>query len=181
MLNANLLAKSDFLTGAFPAEYANAIGSVFDLRLRKGNDEKREFLGQMTFNGLKLGAEGPFSKRASPRRVKSSYLVNYRYSLFGLLKNVGYQIAGTSEYQDGLFKSDFAVGKRGHLSFWAMSGQSRITFLGKDIKADKPGIQPGTIHFYIKHFLIRNGYEMGGLVFLTLPRHLPSYEPPCCR
>lgn len=133
MLNANLLAKSDFLTGAFPAEYANALGSVFDLRLRKGNDEKREFLGQMAFNGLEVGAEGPFSKKS-----KSSYLVNYRYSLFGLLKNVGYQIAGTPEYQDGLFKSDFAIAKRGHLSLWAMGGQSRITFLGKDIKADKP-------------------------------------------
>jgi hypothetical protein len=51
-----------FLTGAFPAEYANALGSVFDLRLRKGNDEKREFLGQVGFNGLEVGAEGPFSK-----------------------------------------------------------------------------------------------------------------------
>ena len=137
ILNANLLAKSDFLTGAFPAEYANALGSVFDLRLRKGNDEKREFLGQMAFNGLEVGAEGPYSKKATTNPGRASYLVNYRYSLFGLLKNVGYQIAGTPEYQDGLFKTDLSVGKRGHLSIWALGGQSRITFLGKDIKADK--------------------------------------------
>ena len=70
MLNNNLLAKSDFLTGAFPAEYANALGAVFDLRLRKGNDERHEFLGQIGFNGLELGAEGPFSKQS-----KESYLV----------------------------------------------------------------------------------------------------------
>lgn len=43
------------MSGAFPAEYAHALGSVFDLRLRKGNDEKRDFLGQLAFNGnLKL-------------------------------------------------------------------------------------------------------------------------------
>ncbi len=80
MINANLLAKSDFLTGAFPAEYANALGSVFDLRLRKGNDERHEFLAQVGFNGLEVGAEGPYSKKS-----KASYLLNYRYSLFGLL------------------------------------------------------------------------------------------------
>ncbi|MEZ0483467.1 carboxypeptidase regulatory-like domain-containing protein [Fibrella aquatica] len=138
MLNANLLAKSDFLTGAFPAEYANALGSVFDLKLRKGNDEKREFLGQMAFNGLELGAEGPYSKKSDGMGGRSSYLVNYRYSLFGLLKNVGYQIAGTPEYQDGLFKTDLTVGSKGNLSVWVLGGQSRITFLGKDIDTDKP-------------------------------------------
>ncbi len=137
LLNANLLAKSDFLTGAFPAEYANALGSVFDLRLRKGNDEKREFLGQMAFNGLEVGAEGPYNKNATTTNGRASYLVNYRYSLFGLLKNVGYQIAGTPEYQDGLFKTDLPVGRRGHLSIWALGGQSRITFLGKDIDPKK--------------------------------------------
>ncbi len=36
-LNNNLLANSDFLTSAFPAEYGNAIAGVFDLGFRKGN------------------------------------------------------------------------------------------------------------------------------------------------
>jgi len=58
MLNNNLLAKSDFLTGAFPGEYANAVGSVFDVKLRRGNDEKHEFLTQVGFNGVEVGAEG---------------------------------------------------------------------------------------------------------------------------
>jgi len=35
-LNPNLLANSDFITSAFPAGYGNAIGGVFDLGLRKG-------------------------------------------------------------------------------------------------------------------------------------------------
>ena len=132
MLNNNLLAKSDFLTGAFPAEYANALGSVFDLRLRKGNDERREFLGQVGFNGVELGMEGPFSKTS-----KASYLVNYRYSLFSLLKAVGYQIAGTPEYQDFTAKVDVPVGTRGTFSAWTIAGRSNITFLGRDVDSTK--------------------------------------------
>ena len=135
MLNNNLLAKSDFLTGAFPAEYANALGSVFDLRLRKGNDEKREFLGQVGFNGVEFGAEGPFSKKS-----KASYLVNYRYSLFSLLKAVGYEISGTPEYQDFTAKVDVPVSSRGTFSAWTLGGRSKITFLGKDVDSTKADV-----------------------------------------
>ena len=135
MLNNNLLAKSDFLTGAFPAEYANALGSVFDLRLRKGNDERREFLGQVGFNGLEVGAEGPFSPKS-----KASYLVNYRYSLFSLLKAVGYQISGTPEYQDLTAKVDVPVGSRGTFSAWTIGGRSNITFLGKDVDSTQADV-----------------------------------------
>ncbi|GAB3642778.1 TonB-dependent receptor [Spirosoma arcticum] len=138
MLNNNLLAKSDFLTGAFPAEYANALGSVFDVRLRKGNDEKREFLGQLGFNGLETGAEGPYSKKSNGAAGRSSYLINYRYSFFGLLKNIGFDLAGTPEYRDFTFKTDIPVGRRGTLSAWTLLGNSQVSFLGKDIETDSP-------------------------------------------
>ena len=131
MLNTNLLAKSDFMTGAFPAEYANALGSVFDIRLRKGNDEKREFLAQVGFNGVEVGAEGPYSKNS-----KAAYLVNYRYSLFGLMSNLGFEIAGTPYYQDFTFKTDVPAGKKGNFSAWTIGGKSRITFLGKDVDTE---------------------------------------------
>ena len=132
MLNTNLLAKSDFMSGAFPAEYANALGSVFDLRLRKGNDEKHEFLTQVGFNGVEVGAEGPYSKKS-----KASYLLNYRYSLFGIMSNLGFDIAGTPYYQDFTFKTDVPVGKKGQLTFWTLAGKSNITFLGKDVDTEK--------------------------------------------
>ncbi|GAA4492666.1 carboxypeptidase-like regulatory domain-containing protein [Hymenobacter ginsengisoli] len=141
LLNNNLLAKSDFLTGAFPAEYANALGSVFDLRLRKGNDEKPEFLGQVGFNGLELGAEGPFSPKS-----KASYLVNYRYSLFSLLKAVGYQIAGTPNYQDFTAKVDVPVGSRGSFSAWTLGGRSNIAFLGRDVDTTKADVYGDEAH-----------------------------------
>lgn len=62
MLNNNVLDNSDFMTSAFPAEYGNATAGVFDLRMRKGNNEQFEFLGQVGFNGFEGGMEGPFSK-----------------------------------------------------------------------------------------------------------------------
>ena len=80
MLNNNVLENSDFISGAFPAEYGNATAAVFDIGLRKGNDEKFEFLGQMGFAGFELMAEGPLSKK-----TKASFLVNYRYSALGVL------------------------------------------------------------------------------------------------
>lgn len=131
MLNNNLLAKSDFMTSAFPAEYGNALGSVFDIKLRKGNDEKTEFLGQMAFNGLELGAEGAFSKKS-----KASYLINYRYSLFSLMQAAGFKIAGTPEYQDFTAKVDVPVGKKGNFSAWTIYGNSKITLLAKDVVKD---------------------------------------------
>ncbi len=59
MLNNTLLENSDFMTGAFPAEYGNALSGVFDLRMRASNNEQYEFLGQVGCNGFELGAEGP--------------------------------------------------------------------------------------------------------------------------
>ena len=34
MVNNNLLVNSDFLTGAFNAEYGNALAGIFDLNLK---------------------------------------------------------------------------------------------------------------------------------------------------
>ena len=41
MLNNKVLANSDFYTGAFPAEYGNALAGVFDLKFRNGNNQRR--------------------------------------------------------------------------------------------------------------------------------------------
>lgn len=64
MLNSNNLDKSDFMTSAFPAQYGNAMAGVFDIKLRDGNNQQSEFVGQVGFNGFEVGAEGPFSKTA---------------------------------------------------------------------------------------------------------------------
>jgi hypothetical protein len=86
ILSVNMLSNSDFLTGAFPAEYGNASSGVFDIRLRNGNNEKKEYALQAGFLGIDFAAEGPFSTKS-----RASYLVNYRYSTLALLDKIGVQ------------------------------------------------------------------------------------------
>ncbi|MFH0892849.1 MAG: carboxypeptidase-like regulatory domain-containing protein [Bacteroidota bacterium] len=125
ILNNNVLSNSDFLTGAFPAEYGNALSGVFDLKMRNGNNEKHEYLGQVGFNGFELGAEGPFSKNH-----KSSYLFNARYSTLELVQNVGFNLgtSGTPRYKDASFKINFPL-KNGVLSVFGLAGTSDIAML----------------------------------------------------
>ena len=74
-LNANNLKSSGFISGAFPAEYANVTGAVLDLKLRNGNSNKYEFLGKIRFNGVEFGTEGPINGIGD----NASFLINYRY------------------------------------------------------------------------------------------------------
>ncbi len=126
ILNINTLKNSDFLTSAFPAQYGNAIAGVFDLRLRNGNADKHEFIGQMGFNGFELGAEGPLNKTS-----KASYLINYRYSLIAPLQQIGLKFgtgAATPYYQDATLKLNIPTKKAGTFSLFAVGGESHIHF-----------------------------------------------------
>ncbi len=133
MLNNNLLDNSDFMTGAFPAEYGNALSGAFDLKMRSGNNSKHEFLGQVGFNGFELGAEGPLTKN------KGSYLASYRYSTLGLLQDMGLNIGygATPQYQDLSFKIDLPMGlKSGRFTMFGIGGKSYIELLDKYKKED---------------------------------------------
>lgn len=126
MLNINTLKNSDFLTSAFPSQYGNAIAGVFDLRMRNGNSDTHEFLGQMGFNGFEFGAEGPLNKNS-----KASYLVDYRYSMVAALQNIGLKFgtgSATPYYQDGTFKINLPTKKSGTFSIFGLGGESHIHF-----------------------------------------------------
>lgn len=129
MLNNNLLGNSDFLTGAFPSEYGNKLAAVFDLRLRNGNNEKMEYMGQIGFNGLELGAEGPIS-----RSKGSSFLVNYRYSTLEVFDALGisFGVAALPKYQDGSFKLNFPSSKKGIITLWGLGGMSHLSLLDSE-------------------------------------------------
>lgn len=129
MLNNNVLANSDFFTGAFPAEYGNALSGVFDLRMRNGNNQKHEFTGQVGFNGFELGAEGPISKKTG-----SSYMINYRYSVLSLMNLLGFDVAAGAvpEYQDLTLKLNLPTKKLGTFSIFSIGGLSSIEFAEND-------------------------------------------------
>jgi hypothetical protein len=84
IVGSNMLANFDFFTGAFPAEYGNALAGIMDLNLRKGNSDKAEYGVQVGVIGSEVSLEGPISKNK-----KSSYLLNYRYGNLQFLSNAG--------------------------------------------------------------------------------------------
>ena len=127
-LNPNLLANSDFLTSAFPAEYGNALSGVFDLTFRKGNKEKYEFqAGVGAYPGAELMAEGPLGKKGG------SFLVAARYGIAGYLGGAGTG-AAIPNYNDLSFNVDFGKSKIGTFTVYGIGGLSNIEFLGKDAK-----------------------------------------------
>ncbi len=127
MVNNNLLRDSDFLTGAFPAEFGNATAGVFDLNLRSGNTGSHEFLGQIGFNGFELGAEGPLFKVGETQ--KASYLANFRYSTYGLMNDLGINFgtgAAVPGYMDLTFMVDIPGTKLGRWKLFGLWGNSSI-------------------------------------------------------
>lgn len=119
-LSNNMLDNSDFLTGAFPAEYGNALSGVFDVKLRKGNNQKREYATQIGVLGTDIAIEGPFSKN-----YQGSYLANYRYSTLGLLTASGIlDIGDINTYQDLAFNIHLPTTKMGTFGIFGLGGLS---------------------------------------------------------
>lgn len=123
ILGSQLLSNSDFISGAFPAEYGNVLSGVFDLKLRKGNNEKREYTLQTGFIGIDLAAEGPFKKGYA-----GSYLVNYRYSTLALLAKIGLPLSAASVFQDLSFNIWLPANKLGDFSIFGFGGLSHDVF-----------------------------------------------------
>lgn len=130
-LNPNMIATSDFLTGAFPAEYGNALAGVFDIALRTGNQERNEFTAQLgAFSGLEAMAEGPLN-----RKNNGSFAVAYRHSFAELASAAGLNIGtkATPKYKDLTFNLDFGNGKAGKFSLFGIGGLSSIDFLAAEL------------------------------------------------
>ena len=117
VFSAQLLARSDFSTGGFAAEYGNAFSGVFDIHFRQGNFFKSSNRFRLSLLGIDLSKEGPIQKG------RSSYLVNYRYSTLGLLSSMGIYLVGervTNNFQDLSF----------NLVFKSKNSKSVHTFFG---------------------------------------------------
>jgi len=79
------------------------MGAVFDMQLRKGNQDKKEYSISAGILGTDITVEGPFSKKG-----KATYLVNYRYSTLSILDQMGVvDFDGVPKYQEFSFKFRF--------------------------------------------------------------------------
>ena len=114
-LNGTVLANSDFLTGAMPAEYGNALSGAFDMKMRVGNNTKYEHAVQVGTLGVDFASEGPLGKGS-----KASYLVNYRYSFLEIAKKIHAinMEKETLDYQDLSFKLNMPTTKAGTFAVW---------------------------------------------------------------
>ena len=114
-LNGTVLANSDFMTGAMPAEYGNALSGAFDMKMRAGNNTKHEHAVQVGTLGVDFASEGPLGKN-----TKASYLVNYRYSFLEIAKKLHAinMENETLDYQDLSFKLNFPTANSGTFSVW---------------------------------------------------------------
>ncbi|WP_420317604.1 TonB-dependent receptor [Ekhidna sp.] len=127
MLSNNMLANSDFFTGAFPSQYGNATSGIFDLQLRQGNFERHEHTVQLGLLGVAAASEGPMAGNS-----RASYLFNYRYSTLAMLTQLGLEILGEQEeinFQDLSFKIKVPSKKIGTFSFWGLGGKNSYRFL----------------------------------------------------
>jgi hypothetical protein len=182
IINNKYLANSEFYTGAFPANYGNALGGVFDLKMRNGNNQKHERTFQFGLLGTELSLEGPINKEKG-----SSYFVNYRYSTLKLLSGLNIKL-GTSavpQYQDGAFRFNFPTKKAGVFSLSGIGGLSSIKIilssqterpndtlpqiLGYDFLETKT-----TLAWYIKHKInAKNSFKVG---FFANAFHVDFYD-----
>lgn len=122
VLNSDMLDDSEFYTGAFAPEYGNATSAVFDMRLRNGNDKKREHTLKVGVLGTDFTTEGPL-----PGVDGGSYLANYRYSSLALLDGAGIvDFGGVPDYTDGSFKVNVPTAKAGTFAVWGLGGMSHI-------------------------------------------------------
>lgn len=122
VLNSDMIDDSEFYTGAFAAEYGNVYSAVFDMRLRDGNDRKREYTLKAGVLGTDLTAEGPI-----PGTNGGSYLANYRYSTLALLDGAGIvDYGGVPRYTDAAFKVKLPSVNYGTLALYGIGGRSAI-------------------------------------------------------
>lgn len=114
-LNGTVLANSDFMTGAMPAEYGNALSGAFDMKMRVGNNTKHEHAIQVGTLGVDFASEGPLAKNS-----KASYLINYRYSFLEIAKKLHAinMEKETLDYQDLSFKVNVPTTHAGTFAVW---------------------------------------------------------------
>jgi hypothetical protein len=131
-ITSNVIDNFDFFTGAFPAEFGNAISGVMDLNLRKGNSDKHEYAFQTGMIGAEISAEGPFSEKSD-----ASFLFNARYTNFKMLSDLNIIDLGETNYaprtKDLAFNVNIPFKKGGSLNIYGVWGSSEF---GKTAEKD---------------------------------------------
>ncbi|HZB12936.1 MAG TPA: TonB-dependent receptor [Chryseolinea sp.] len=161
-LNSQMLANSEFYTGAFAPEFGNALSGVFDMRLRNGNNERREYSFSLGILGTDASIEGPFVKGGG-----SSYLVNYRYSTLSLLNNMGLvDFDGIPKYQDLSFKINVPTASLGTFSFFGLGGKSNIKEEEFEDDTEEKLLEEGNYKAHMGVIGVTQNWSLGSKTYL---------------
>jgi hypothetical protein len=118
VFSQRLLSNSDFYSGAFPADFGNALGGVFDVRFRNGNFKKYQHSVQLSFLGVDIASEGPLGKSE-----RTSYLMNYRFSSTKLLNRfINFTVVPI--FQDLSVKVNHKTKKNAQVNLFTLLGSS---------------------------------------------------------
>lgn len=121
MLSSSVLTNSDFYTGAFPAEFGNALSGVFDMQMRNGNKDKREHTFKLGNLGMEFATEGYFHKNSN-----ASYLINIRLSTLKLIDKYLVSLGRNKpSYRDISFKVNVPTKKLGTFSLFGLGGVNK--------------------------------------------------------
>ena len=144
LLNNNLLDNSDFINGALAAQYSNVYSGIFDVNLRKGNNNRFQFLGQISSMGAEFMAEGPFKKGGA------SFVVSVRAGVLDILQQIGLDVGSNAapHYYDLNFKIDIPTKQAGHFSVFGIGGLSDVAILGADADTSDIAAEAG-IDLYV--------------------------------
>lgn len=127
MLSAQMLDRSEFLYSSFDNRNGNSVGGIFNMNLKKGTDQERQYTAQASLIGLDFATEGPFRQEG-----KVTYAANYRYSFTGLLAEMGVDFGGESiGFQDLSLNVTMPTGERSELKLFGVGGLSYNDFTHK--------------------------------------------------
>lgn len=163
MLSAQMLDRSAFLYSTFSSEHGNSVGGIFDMHLKKGTKEERQYTAQASLIGFDLMAEGPFKKGG-----KMTYAANYRYSFTGLLTGFGVDFGGESiGFQDLSFNVSSPVGKHSQLKLFGIGGMSYNDFTHKPFEESEIEKDRSDINYQnataIGGISLTSGYEKSNI------------------
>ncbi|WP_421877486.1 TonB-dependent receptor [Marinoscillum sp.] len=157
MLSAQMLDQSEFLYSTFDNRYGNSVGGIFNMNLKEGNDQERQYTAQASLIGFDLAAEGPFQQGG-----KVTYAANYRYSFTGLLTGFGVDFGGESiGFQDLSFDIATPVGNRSKLKIFGVGGLSYNNFDHQPLEESEVEKDRKDIYYNNKTAIIGANWETG--------------------
>jgi hypothetical protein len=124
-LNNNLLATSNFYTGAFSSEYGNVLSGVYDVKLRTGDSNNFKAAARINIIYSDYTIESPIKKGYA-----GSFIANYRYYHIPLMIKLADPPGSRGmapKMQDGTFKVVLPTQEQGTFTIFGLAGLSGLS------------------------------------------------------